>query len=371
MSSTKKEASSEEILLKENPHRFSMFPIQYPIMFRLYKLSVSLIWPADEIDLSKDAKNLHLLNPNELYFLKQIFGFFSVADGIVSENIAARMLKLVQIPEARAFYSYQIYNEQVHAETYGMAIETYVPDPVERKRLFEAMTTMPTIQAKADWFLRRLNDDNLSFAHRLLATAINEGLFFQASFASIFWFKHVKFVESPFGSRVHPELPGLFQLNALIARDEGLHFFFACYLYRQFIQEKLPESEVHDLIRSAVVLEENFAKEALPCKLVGMNDVLLIQYVHFVANQICGYLDVAPLYKDRPQNPFPFMEELALCRRSNFFELLVTEYKHPRVVIPPQTNVHFIAEPVVASSTATTSTPAVAAVSDFRLDLEE
>ena len=42
-----------EILLKENPNRFVLFPIKYPKIWEAYKKAESSFWTAEEIDLSK------------------------------------------------------------------------------------------------------------------------------------------------------------------------------------------------------------------------------------------------------------------------------------------------------------------------------
>jgi ribonucleotide reductase beta subunit family protein with ferritin-like domain len=55
------------------------------------------------------------LTKDEQYFIKHILGFFATADGIVSENLATRFYGEVQIPEARAFYSFQLMIEQIHS----------------------------------------------------------------------------------------------------------------------------------------------------------------------------------------------------------------------------------------------------------------
>ena len=38
----------------------------------------------------------------------------------------------VQIPEARAFYGFQIAMENIHSETYSLLIEQYIKDPKEK-----------------------------------------------------------------------------------------------------------------------------------------------------------------------------------------------------------------------------------------------
>jgi hypothetical protein len=58
-----------------------------------------------------------------------------------------------------------------------------------------------------------------SFAHRLVAFACVEGIFFSGSFCAIFWLKK------------RGLMPGLTFSNELISRDEGLHTDFACHMY--------------------------------------------------------------------------------------------------------------------------------------------
>ena len=55
-----------------------------------------------------------------------ILAFFAASDGIVIENIGMRFLSEVQLPEARAFYGFQLMMENVHSETYSLLIDTYI-----------------------------------------------------------------------------------------------------------------------------------------------------------------------------------------------------------------------------------------------------
>ena len=60
----------QEPLLKENPQRFVVFPIQYPSIWAEYKKAVASFWTAEEIDLSKDYEQWNKLTDNERYFIK-------------------------------------------------------------------------------------------------------------------------------------------------------------------------------------------------------------------------------------------------------------------------------------------------------------
>lgn len=42
-----------EPLLKENPRRFVVFPIQWPDIWQMYKKAEASFWTVEEVDLSK------------------------------------------------------------------------------------------------------------------------------------------------------------------------------------------------------------------------------------------------------------------------------------------------------------------------------
>ncbi len=261
---------SQELILQPNPDRFILFPIQYDSIWEMYKLAQASNWTAEEVDLGSDSTDWGNLSDGERLFVSHVLAFFAASDGIVNENLASRFMKEVQLPEARCFYGAQIAIENVHAETYALLLDTYIKDPVEKKRLFHAIDTIPCIKKKADWALRWISEG--SFAERLVAFAAVEGIFFSGSFCAIFWLKKRNL------------LPGLCFSNELISRDEGLHRDFACLLY-SMLEYKLDQTRIHAIIREAVEYEQEFVDVALPVGLIGMNALLMKRYIEFVADQ--------------------------------------------------------------------------------------
>uniref|UniRef100_A0A3Q3X777 Ribonucleoside-diphosphate reductase subunit M2 n=1 Tax=Mola mola TaxID=94237 RepID=A0A3Q3X777_MOLML len=77
----------EEPLLKENPRRFVIFPIQYHDIWQMYKKAEASFWTAEEVDLSKDLKHWESLKDEERYFISHVLAFFAASDGIVNENL--------------------------------------------------------------------------------------------------------------------------------------------------------------------------------------------------------------------------------------------------------------------------------------------
>jgi len=62
----------EEPMLKENPNRFVIFPIEHKDLWDMYKKHMAVFWTAEEIDLSKDMEHWNGLSDNERHFIKYI-----------------------------------------------------------------------------------------------------------------------------------------------------------------------------------------------------------------------------------------------------------------------------------------------------------
>lgn len=132
-----------EPLLDDNDQRFVLFPIKYDAIWEMYKKHLACFWTAQEVDLTQDMRDWKTLSDDERHFIKMVLAFFAASDGIVLENLAARFISEVQIPEARCFYGFQLAMENIHSETYSLLIDTYIDDRAEKDRLFKAMHTVP------------------------------------------------------------------------------------------------------------------------------------------------------------------------------------------------------------------------------------
>ena len=306
----------DEPLLREDPSRFVLFPIQNPEVWDMYKKAQASFWTAEEIDLAADKKDWERLTDNERHFIKHVLAFFAASDGIVNENLAMNFANEIQIPEARCFYGFQIAIENIHSETYSLLIDSYVKEQAEKTFLFNAIETIPCVKKKADWALQWTDASYASFAERVVAFAAVEGIFFSGSFCAVFWLKK------------RGLMPGLAFSNELISRDEGLHCDFACLLYGM-LQSKLPVERVHEIIGDAVESEKEFVTSALPVELIGMNSTTMSQYIEFVADRLLRSLGVPELYGS--SNPFEWMELISMEGKSNFFEKRVGEYSKPGV----------------------------------------
>ena len=300
----------------KNDERFTMFPIRELDIWAMYKKAQSAFWTLEELDFSKDLQHWNELSDNERFFIKNILAFFAGSDGIVNENLGVRFMNEVNLPEARAFYGFQIMMENIHNETYSAMIETLVSNSIEKNELFHAIERLPCVKEKASWAMKWIQDEQSCFAKRLVAFACVEGIFFSGAFCAIFWIKE------------RGILPGLTTSNEFIARDESLHTEFAILLYSK-LYEKLPEDIIQDIVRDAVKIESKFIIESLPCALLGMNAELMDLYIKFVADRLLVQLGARKLFNVK--NPFPFMEKICLEGKANFFEHRESNYAKANV----------------------------------------
>jgi len=145
----------------------------------------------------------------------------------------------------------------------------------------------------------------------MIAYAAVEGIFFSGSLCAIIWLKK------------RGLMPGLYFNNELISRNKGLHCDFACLLYSKLIN-RLPVSRIVEIISSAIAIEMEFVVDALPVELIGMNLIMMCNYIKFCTYQLLIALGCSRYYKIG--NPFEWMEMISLQGKTNIFEKRASKY---------------------------------------------
>lgn len=370
-------------IVQKRSNEYVIFPLVDMDVWKTYKEQENSFWTVEEVSLEKDIWDFKMkLNDNERHFIKHTLAFFAASDGIVAKNVDINFIDEVSQRgwmEAQFAYQYQIMMENIHNEAYSKLIETLVGDEKERNALYNAVKNVPSIQQKAEWALRwmgeerkgwyqdvpeevksvidvliqsyrsdligdeneqineQINDQQSktlakwmhqrspTFAQRLVAFAAVEGIFFSASFCSIYWLKYRGTTDPKNNGSL---LPGVCKFNELIARDEGMHQSFACLMYRKEIErdptQALSVSEIHQIIDDAVKCEKRFATESLPVNLLGMNSEMMCEHIEFMADRLLGQLKCAKLYNAR--EPFSWYDLVSMNQKTNFFEERPTEY---------------------------------------------
>ncbi|MGL4759016.1 MAG: ribonucleotide-diphosphate reductase subunit beta [Patescibacteria group bacterium] len=269
------------------------------------------IWLSSDINLTHDADDWNKLSTDEQSYLKQVLAFFAGADGIVGENLCLNFIQEIQVPEVRYFYYFQSMMEAVHSKTYSQLINTFIKSDEEKNELFQAIEKNPIIKKKADWCFKYM-DSKLSFSERILGFLAVEGIFFAGSFAAIFWIRNRGYLANSLGVA-----------NEYISRDETLHGEFAALLYKKYCND-LPYEKVVEILITALEIEKDFISNALPVKLIGMNQELMNQYLEFVVDMWLTELGLPKHFNT--EQPFDFMNMIGQRRKDNFFEKSRTNY---------------------------------------------
>jgi len=201
--------------------------------------------------------------------------FFANYDDNVNDKFLERFSSEVKAPESNSFIEAMLRNLKM----YSMLIDTYITNPVEKSKLFNAIEQFEFIKKKADWAIFWINDDKSSFAERLVAFAAVDEMVCPSRFASICWRKS------------RGIMPGLAESNELISRGEGLHRDFVCLLVRKHLKNRPTEEGVYKIIRDAVAIEKEFLVDALPVKLMGMNSDQMCEHVAEKLLEGLGFAD--------------------------------------------------------------------------------
>lgn len=299
--------------------RLALYPIINTDIWEFYKKHVSTFWTPAEIDYSNDMKDWEKLTDNEKYYIEMVLGFFAGSDFIVNEHLCTNFIERIKVLELQFYYRFQAMIEDIHSNTYADMLNLYIKDKNRKDELFNAVKSVKCIKRKADWAKKYIytNSDPMansseSFVRRLIVFSVVEGIFFSGSFCSIFWLKK------------RGLMPGLTFSNELISRDEGLHRDLACYIYKNYILNKLEEEIVINIIKDGVEIEKEFVTEALPVELIGMNAKLMCQYIEYVADHLLLAL-IGKRYFFT-ENPFEWMTLISLESKGNFFETRVNAY---------------------------------------------
>ena len=297
--------------------KYSFFPITNSILESFYQRQKAVFWTPQELDYNRDRTDWDTLDEGTESFLKFVLFLFAQLDGIVGENCSIFKQQTSFIKEATFFYAMQEAIETIHNETYSILIDTFIRNEEEKKRGYNAIKYYPSIGKIADWMFNWM-DDKLPLTERVVAFTCVEGIFFSSAFAAIYWIKRRNI------------LPALCKANEFIARDEALHTEFGVALYHELSKKKFARSSeetIHDIIKSAVIVSENFVREALHVDLIGMNADDMVDYVKCTADVLSMSLGYDSIYK--VVNPFNWMAVISLPNKSNFFESKVSEYGKP------------------------------------------
>ncbi len=309
----------------------SLRPSRYPQFHKQFRTAYeNNNWTLQEISWTTDKSDLRdKLTDSERHVVSRLVAFFATGDQIVCNNAAITLYRHVNSPEARMYYSRQIFEEALHIDFYKTLLEEYVPDAEEQLEMFKAVENIPSVKQKADFCFKwmdqmnaidRLETDEQKriFLMNLITFACAvEGLFFFGAFAYVYYL------------RDRGLLHGLASGTNWVFRDESAHMRFA-FSVIDVIRSETPhlwdgmESSIKEMLTEAIACEMQFAQDVLSLGVIGLTKDSMLQYLQYVADGHCERLGMEPMFDAKC--PFDFMLTQDVQALTSFFERSVTEY---------------------------------------------
>ena len=307
-------------------------PMRYPEFYEMYRNAIKNTWTVEEVDFSLDVTDLKSkMSDADRHLIHRLVAFFATGDTIVSNNLVLNLYQHINAPEARMYLSRQLYEEALHVQFYLTLLDTYIPDPTERNKAFDAIENIPSIRQKGEfcfkWIdsiqgLQRLEtrEHRRQFLLNLICfAACIEGLFFYAAFAYVYFL------------RSRGLLHGLASGTNWVFRDESGHMAFAFDVVRTVRSEE-PElfdeemrAQVEAMLEEAIACETQFAEDVPSGGVAGLSPKEMRQYLEYCADQRLVQLDMPKKYGSK--NPFDFMDLQDVQEVTNFFERRVSAYQ--------------------------------------------
>jgi ribonucleoside-diphosphate reductase beta chain len=311
-----------------------LVPFKYDWAWQKYLDGCSNHWMPQEVNMNADIalwKSKTGLTEDERLIVKRNLGFFSTADSLVANNLVLAVYRLITNPECRQYILRQAFEEAIHTHAYQYCIESLAMDEGE---IFNMYHEVPSVAKKASWGLKytqELSDPSFNTGTRendqaLLKNLIAfycclEGIFFYCGFTQIL----------SMGRR--NKMTGTAEQFQYILRDESMHLNFGIDMINQIKLEnpslwtdKMKE-EATQMILQATQLEIEYARDTMPRGVLGMNAVMMEEYLQFIANRRLVQIGLPEQFKGA-KNPFPWMSEIMdLRKEKNFFETRVIEYQ--------------------------------------------
>lgn len=310
-----------------------ILPMTYLWARQHYKDGIANNWTPDEVGMQLDVEQWrapNFLSETERRLILWNLGFFSTAESLTANNLVLAVYRHVTNPECRQYLLRQAFEEAIHTDTFIYCCDTLALDPESIYNMYE---TIPSIKAKDDFvieltksifdpnFETKTEEDVRRFVRDLIGFyVIMEGIFFYAGFAMILALKRQN------------KMVGIGQQFEYIMRDESVHLAFGCDLINTIKTENPGiwteefQKEIMTLVQRAVELEKQYALDACPQGLLGINAEQFGIYVEHVADRRLERLGLPKMYFTA--NPFSWMSQsVDLNKEKNFFETRVTEYQ--------------------------------------------
>ncbi|GBE62248.1 ribonucleotide reductase small protein [Babesia ovata] len=254
---------AHESLLEDNADRWVMFPIRYEALWAMYKQIENNYWAAENFRFNDDRQMLSSLDGELRECMVKLISYHARLDyrqGARPAEVTLNLLSETQLPEARAFYGFQVSYENIHSEVFGaMAME------------ISGSADVAEGDAKIDWLSAKFASAEC-FYIKVFLQCISKCLF-RSAFGIIKDYLKI--------SRL---LPMYVSALDAVDTDLGIHLKFAAAALAQ-LKLRVSRDVLLSLLNEALDLEIKFCHSVLPLGKLGLSEGQVLQYVQNSMNQ--------------------------------------------------------------------------------------
>lgn len=299
--------------------------IKYDWANMLYRTMLNNFWIPEEISLNEDVKQFDYLTDSERRAFDKIIAFLNFLDSIQSENLP-NLSRYITAPEVASLLNIQTFQEEIHAQSYSYILDT-VTNPITRDRIYDEWRTDQTLLERnrfiADIY-QRFNEDpsEHNIIRTIMANYILEGIYFYSGFSFFYTLAR------------QGKMTATSTIFKYINRDEVTHLVLFQNIIREIRREQpeifTPEliAELREMMREGVENEIKWGQYITDDKILGLNNLLIDQYIKYLGNIRLEAIGLEVLYPEVTSNPMEWIESFSNLNstKTDFFEAKVTNY---------------------------------------------
>jgi len=327
-SNNKKDATQVRAFFDDAPTIARYDKQKYAWIEKLTDKQLGFFWRPEEVDIYKDAKDFKELTVHEQHIFTSNLKRQILLDSVQGRAPTAAFGPICSLPELETWITTWAFSETIHSRSYTHIIRNIYPNP---SKIFDEITDIPEIIECAgdiskyydiliwcntnykysDEYGTGLQNDLTRYKHKkalwlaLMSVNILEGVRFYVSFACSWAFAEVKRME------------GNAKIIKFIARDENLHLAGTQQLLKALPKEdedfaRIAEETKDECVKlfvGAVEQEKAWASYLFKDgSMVGLNEVLLSEYIEWIANKRMTAVGLPTPYKGG-SNPLPWTQK--------------------------------------------------------------
>jgi len=295
--------------------------IKYQWAYNLWELMLSNTWFPKEVDLTGDINQYKELIPSKKFMYDRVLAQLIFMDGLQTNNTVDNVNPWITAPEINMVLVRQAFEEALHSQSYAVMVDSI---SINSNEIYEMWRKDKNLFNKNKFILdiyeeyaKKCENEDIAKLYMVIANQCLEGIYFYSGFLAIYALARAG------------EMVGSAQMIRFIQRDEITHLQLFANTFNSIVKEcpilltKEVKDNIYEMFKEAAEMEIQWGKYIISGGILGLNDKLIEDFVHWLVNERLKAIGFEPLYKDiGKENPIPWFGPFSKLRdiKTNFFE---------------------------------------------------